>query len=112
MMDFEQSAKDDAVVLKVAGRMDAMTAPEFEKECAAIIDTGEKNICVEMSGVEYISSAGLRSVLLVGKKLKALGGGLAFYELSGMVSEVFKMSGFSSIFPVGESQSDALAKLR
>ncbi len=110
-MDFEQSTKNETVILKVAGRMDAVTAPEFEKECTSLIDNGEKKICVEMSGVEYISSAGLRSVLLVGKKLKSQGGGLAFYELSGMVSEVFKMSGFSSIFPVGDSLDDALTKL-
>ncbi|WP_462323480.1 STAS domain-containing protein [Desulfoplanes sp.] len=110
-MEFEQIKQDGAVVLKVGGRMDAVTAPEFESACTSIIDGGDKNICVEMAGVEYISSAGLRSVLLIGKKLKGLGGGLAFYNLSGMVGEVFKMSGFSSIFPVGESQDDALAKL-
>ncbi len=110
-MEFEQISKDNAMILRVGGRMDAVTAPEFEKECTAIIDGGTTHICVEMAQVEYISSAGLRSVLLIGKKLKGLGGGLAFYNLSGMVSEVFKMSGFSSIFPVGESQDDALAKL-
>ncbi|MDD2219485.1 MAG: STAS domain-containing protein [Desulfoplanes sp.] len=110
-MDFRQNKQDGAVILNVSGRMDAVTAPEFEKECTAIIDDGGSKICVEMGGVEYISSAGLRSVLLVGKKLKAQGGGLAFFGLSGMVSEVFKMSGFSSIFPVGDTLDDAFAKL-
>ncbi|GAU09596.1 STAS domain-containing protein [Desulfoplanes formicivorans] len=110
-MEFEQIEKDNAVILTVRGRMDAVTAPQFEEQCNAIIDGGATNICVQMAQVEYMSSAGLRSVLLIGKKLKGLGGGLAFYDLSGMVSEVFKMSGFSSIFPVGESQDDALAKL-
>jgi anti-anti-sigma factor len=110
-MEFEQTKAGNVVILIVSGRMDAVTAPEFEKECTSIIDEGNTLLCVEMAQVEYISSAGLRSVLLIGKKLKALGGGLAFYDLSGMVGEVFKMSGFSSIFPVGESRDDALAKL-
>lgn len=109
-MEFENEKKGDHLVLKVKGRMDAVTAPEFEKECTGYIDEGERSFVVDLGGLDYISSAGLRSILSTAKKLKANQGKIVFCGLQGMVQEVFKVSGFSSMFPVAATVDEAVAQ--
>ena len=55
---------------------------------------------IDLAGVDYVSSAGLRVILLAGKRLKAGGGRLALAGLRDNVREVFEMSGFLTLFPV------------
>jgi anti-sigma B factor antagonist len=109
-MDFSWSKQGQGIVLKLKGRMDAVTAPEFEKECTGKLDQGERSFVVDLSGVDYISSAGLRSILSAAKKLKAVQGKICFCNLKGMVQEVFSVSGFASMFPMYASIEEALAK--
>lgn len=109
-MEFSASKQGDFLVLAPKGRMDAITAPRFEAECDTHLQAGEKRIVVDMSGLEYISSAGLRSILASAKKLKAQGGDLAFCCLSGIVAEVFAVSGFSKLLPVLASLDDAVSR--
>jgi anti-anti-sigma factor len=97
------------VTIRVTGRMDAVTAPGFEQECSRWIDQGENDLAVDLSELEYISSAGLRAILGTGKKLKSRGGSLAFGGMSPMVREVFEISGFSAIFAVYDTLETALA---
>ncbi len=109
-MEFETNKQDGFVVLKVRGRMDAVTAPEFEAKCGEFIDAGDTAFVVDLSGLEYISSAGLRSILATAKKLKAKDGKLVFANLAGMVQEVFSISGFTAMFKVFDTIDDAVAK--
>ncbi len=109
-MELETKKNDSSLIIKAKGRMDAKTAPDFEKECLEWIDKNETNLIINLGELDYISSAGLRSLLSVGKKLKSEGGKIVFCKLSGMVREVFDISGFASIFPVFDSEEDAVAK--
>ncbi len=97
-------------VLEVSGRMDALTSQGFETECLARLEAGDTRIVADLSGLEYISSAGLRSILAAAKKLKAAGGDLAFCCLSGIVAEVFTVSGFAKLLPVYDTRGEALAR--
>ena len=108
-MEFQTEEKNQKTILKVSGRMDATTSSEFEEKCEELIKNGAMHIVVDLSGLEYISSAGLRSILAVGKKLKSDGGSVAFCNLTGMVKEVFDISGFGSHFAVHETLESALA---
>jgi anti-anti-sigma factor len=109
-MDITQTKEGAFVVLAPAGRMDAITAPQFEERCLACLAGGDKRLVVDLSGLEYISSAGLRSILSAAKKLKAAGGDLAFCALSGIVAEVFSVSGFDKLLPVTATRQEALAR--
>ncbi|OQY11083.1 MAG: anti-anti-sigma factor [Desulfobacteraceae bacterium 4572_19] len=99
-MKISNEQKDSCVLVSVEGRMDAVTAPEFESACIELAEKGDIDLVVNLENLEYISSAGLRSVLTSAKKLKALGGNLRFCGLSGMVEEVFRISGFQSMFTI------------
>ena len=109
-MECESFKQDDAVVVKPSGRMDAGTASVFEKECDKWIEKGETNLIADFENLEYISSAGLRSVLVVGKKLKPAGGELALCNMNGMVEEVFGMSGSKNIFNIFDTLEAALER--
>lgn len=110
-MEILSEKQGNAVILKVIGRMDTLTAPEFENACVKWIDQGEKLLVADFSGLDYISSAGLRTIMVVGKRLRGTGGKIGFCQLSTMVERVFSMSGFSAILPVYGSLEEALSKL-
>ncbi len=86
------------LIVSVSGRIDAATAPDFEKNLSESIEAGEKAFLIKMDQLEYISSAGLRSILAIAKMLKPREGKMVFSELRGPVKDVFKISGFGSIF--------------
>jgi anti-anti-sigma factor len=108
-MELITSKHANATVMAVSGRLDANTAPLFDKECARLIQEGVGQLVVDCDKLDYISSAGLRSILAAAKSLGANGGGLAVCNLHGLVQEVFTVSGFASMLPVFGSLSDALA---
>ncbi len=110
-MEISTQKEKNCVVLHVNGKIDAVTSPAFEKDLASLIEKGEKVFLLDLSGLEYISSAGLRSILSTAKQLKPQGGKLLFSGLQGPVKEVFKISGFGSIFQIFESREDALKAL-
>jgi len=98
----------DAAVLHVAGRLDAITAPEFEKTCLQYLTPESRRMVLDFEGVEYISSAALRVILMAGKKLYASGGVLGLSTLHGIVKNTLEMAGFCTLFPVYESTEAAL----
>lgn len=108
-MEFTNTKNGDKLVVQVAGRLDAITASEFDAQAKEWIGNGDINVIADLSGLEYISSAGLRSILTAAKQLKGAQGQLAFCGLSGMVEEVFSVSGFSAMFPIHKTLDEALA---
>ncbi len=110
-MEIEDKGKQDGyLIVAVSGRMDAVTSPEFEKAVGEWIDGGETRFIVDFGGLDYISSAGLRSILTIAKKLKMQQGALLLCALRDTVKEVFEISGFSTIIPVHESVEAAVVK--
>jgi anti-anti-sigma factor len=110
-MEIENTGKEkDRFIVAVTGRMDALTAPEFENRLLDWIHSGETRFIVDFGGLEYISSAGLRSILTIAKNLKKKEGELVLCALRNTVKEVFEISGFSTIIPVCNSVDDALKK--
>ncbi len=107
-MNIAAKKESNALVVAVSGRMDAVTAPEFEKSISGSIAQGEKAFVINLSGLEYISSAGLRSILACAKRLKEQNGKLIFSGLQGHVKEVFAISGFHGIFKICDSDAEGL----
>ena len=99
----------DTLLLCRVGRR-PRSPPLFEQRLADIIAQGATYVVVQCSGLVYISSAGLRSVLVSGKKLQAQQGRLVFVALQDTVQEVFEISGFSSLFQTFASEEAALAQ--
>lgn len=107
-MKIEGKQDNGRLVVSVEGRMDAVSAPEFDKKCEDWISAGATVFILDFGGLEYISSSGLRSLLVLGKKLTAKKGRVVIAALKDIVKEVFTISGFGSIFTVVESVEAAL----
>lgn len=110
-MEITSRKEKNITIVSVSGRIDAITAPEFESNLEGLIAAGEKILLIDLSGLGYISSAGLRGILSSAKKLKALSGEILFTGLKGPVDEVFQISGFKSIFKIFPSEAEAIATL-
>ena len=87
-------------VVKLEGRLDISNSSQFEQDCMKWIEQGQRKFILDLAELEYISSAGLRSILAATKKLKAQNGSLALCALSGLVEEVVTVSGFDNILQV------------
>ena len=109
-MEVNIKKEEKALIVSVTGRMDAVSAPEFEKKLGDWMDEGETNFIIDFGGLDYISSSGLRSILSTSKKLKEKDGQILLSSLKDSVKEVFDISGFSSIIPIYESVEAALAQ--
>jgi anti-anti-sigma factor len=109
-MELNTRKEQDVAVIAVKGRVDAVTAPQFEKHLSGLIEAGELFLLIDLSDLEYISSAGLRTILATAKRLKTIQGELLFAGLRGPVEEVFKISGFHTIFKVYETTTAALTR--
>ncbi len=108
-MELTNRKEGNALVISVKGRMDAVTSPEFEKSVETLMGDGESVFVIDLADLDYISSAGLRSILALAKKLKTGGGSLHLAALQAAVKEVFDISGFSSIIPISESVEAAIS---
>jgi stage II sporulation protein AA (anti-sigma F factor antagonist) len=103
--------EEKAAIIAVTGRMDAVSAPQFDKKLETLMAEGATRIIVNFQNLEYISSAGLQIVLANAKKLEFIDGELLLTNLSGAVKEVFEISGFDTIFQIFDDPDAALASL-
>ena len=110
-MNLEQERRDGILILRPCGRLDSSSSPELERVVTEQLEAGMQRVVFDLSALDYISSAGLRVVLLAGKKLRASKGKLVLVGLSAMVREVFDMSGFLTLFAVTNTLDEGLAKV-
>jgi anti-anti-sigma factor len=110
-MEITSKIDGDLVLLNVAGSIDAATSASVEQAVTAALAGGPRRLIFDMRGVNYISSAGLRAILLAAKQAKAGGGGVAVFGLQPDVEEVFTISGFGKIVPIAATDAEARAKL-
>ncbi len=107
-MTIASTHADNAAVLRISGRLDAITAPEFENACRQCIQPETRKVVLDFEGVEYISSAGLRAILVLGKTIQSGGGALVLSGLRGTAKVVLEVGGFCALFPVYDSVEVAL----
>ncbi len=108
-MELTRDKNGETLVFAIKGRLDAQTSPQAEKDLKQWLAEGEKKLVGDLSGLDYISSAGLRLMLMVAKGSKGQGGSLCLYGLKPSVNEVFTIAGFTKIIPIAASLDEALA---
>ncbi len=108
--ELRSDIKGDVLVLRFSGRLDALTTPDLEKQVHQFIDRGQHKLLLDFSGVDYISSAGMRMLLATTKKLKSLSGQMILCAMSVNVMDVFKMSGFDHVLQISPNETEALSR--
>jgi anti-sigma B factor antagonist len=107
-MEFRLSEKSGIEIIALSGRIDTSSAPDLENEINRLIGEGKRRLLLDMSGVIYISSGGLRVLLATAKKLRGENERLGLCCLSPEVSKIIKLAGFTSIFPIFSTEGDAV----
>ena len=110
-MDLQTRTENNAIVITISGRLDTVTAPEYEKKILELIEGGNNCFVVDFEQLDFISSAGLRVLLLMAKLLKEKNGQVRLVNVKGNVYSVFEMSGFTTLFKMENSIAAALATL-
>ncbi len=98
-MEIKNEKKNNITIISPVGRIDTSTAREFEEGVMKYLVSGTQ-VMISFSEVNYISSAGLRVILMAGKKLNSTKGKLALINMPDKIYTVFKMSGFDKIIKI------------
>ena len=96
-MEIKKTTEGQKVTIAVTGRVDTTTAPEFE---AGLKLAGTEKLTLDLSGVPYMSSAGLRCLLTAQKTMMAGGGAMTITGVQPAVMEVLELTGFSNILTI------------
>ena len=107
-MQIQYTELDGVTIVAPGGRVDTTTSGPIEEAIRRIVDNGARNLLIDLGGVEYISSAGLRVFLVLAKRMRDLHGQLVLCGLTGPVRQVFQLAGFMPLFRVEPSREAAL----
>jgi anti-anti-sigma factor len=106
---FEEQA-GGALVVAPRGRIDSVSSGELERHLVSRLDAGARRVVIDFASVDYISSAGLRVLLLAARRLKPPAGTLVLCGLAPSVRTVLELAGFMSLFTVEPAREQALAR--
>ena len=108
MLTITTEQKDAYLILVLTGRVDASNAKTLEEETIKLINDGNKQIIINLTEVNYVSSAALRVFLLIAKELTKVSGTVKLCGLSSTLKDVFDISGFSKLFQITATVEEAL----
>ena len=108
-MGLNYERNNGILVILAEGRVDSANAQEFQMSLADEIDESDRAVILDFGKITYISSAGLRVILLTAKTLRRQNATLTVCSLSDPIREVFEISGFDKMIPIRDSKLDAVA---
>jgi len=99
-MEVAVTRDNNKATVKIAGRLDTTTAPQFQEAIKPLMEGEKVEIEIDCSEMDYTSSLGLRSFLMLQKSVNAKGGSMVMLGMQPKVREVFDITGFSSIIKI------------
>ena len=108
-MEISTERIGNTLILVPGGRIDGQNALEFQAEINGAIGDSDNAVILQLNKLTYISSAGLRVILLLAKTLRSRNIKFGMCEISDTVKDVFEISGFSKIIPTHDSRDKAVA---
>lgn len=110
-MEIKIEQEDEIKIIKIVGDLDGTTADEAREEIVPQIDKDAK-LVFDMGQCGYVSSAGLRVLLITAKKIKAVEAYGVLANLLEEVKDVMEMTGFGHILPTAETVDEAVAQIK
>jgi len=111
-MEISEVRTDTHLRVSPSGRLDATTSPALQEKLLGLIEAGDRRMVIDFSELDYVSSAGLRVILIVAKRLKSTGGALALCCMKPHIKEVFDIAGFSAMLSIHPTQEEAVSALK
>ena len=110
-MEIDVDRQGNTLIATAGGRIDGVNARDFENALRESIADDDNAVVVDLEGLSYISSAGLRAILLIAKTLSQRGAKFALCALSEPIREVFEISGFDKIVAIHNTRREAVASM-
>ena len=110
-MELSFHEQDGFQVGAVVGRLDASTAPVLQARFDGIASPKKRQFILDLHAVDYVSSGGLRVLLLMTKRLAELGGGIVLVDLHPFVEDLLRLSGFHTLIPAVGTCEEAMRLL-
>jgi anti-sigma B factor antagonist len=109
-MEIREEARDGMLILHISGPVDSTTGPRLADALQRAVEEGENNLVLDLHDVPYMSSAGLRALIIGVKLVRApdKGGDMYLTNLSKTVSLAFRISGFDQLFNIYETVPEAV----
>jgi len=107
-MELTEKNTDKCTIIDIKGRLDTINSNIFEKRLMELMDQQVDRILVNCTQMDYISSSGLRDLLIALKKITLTGGKFVICGLQGNIREIFEISGFTTIFEIYPGEEEAL----
>jgi anti-anti-sigma factor len=107
-MTLTQSAIDGVTIFHMEGYLDSITSAQLQLALVSAVSSGAHRLALDFNEVGYVSSAGLRVVLMMAKQARAAGGEMAIFGLGNPVRETFEISGFARVIAIVTSQTEAV----
>lgn len=111
-MEMADERIDDTLVVTAKGRLDGGASSGFADHIGKLIAAPKPKLLIDFSEVDFVSSAGLRAVLVLLKKIQAAGGSFALCGVQAPVREVLDITGFTAMLSIHPGRADAIAALR
>ncbi len=108
-MEIVHKEESGIVYVAIKGRLDGESSPEAEKVILGILEAEKRLLLFDLSELEYLSSAGLRVILGVAKKVKLNEGKLVLCGMNEFVKEIFLITGFDAIIPIADTVETGMA---
>jgi anti-anti-sigma factor len=108
VLQVDISENQQIAVVAAQGRIDSSTAGDLGTALQQVIDEGHTRIVLDVGGVDYMSSAGLREIVLALKQVRKDNGDMRMAQVSERVYEVLELSGLNTIVQIFDSQADAV----
>ncbi len=108
-MEIKTERRDSTLIAKAAGRIDGINANDFESSLRHAIKDSDRAMVLDLAAISYISSAGLRAILITAKALSRRNAKFALSSPTEPIREVFEISGFDKIIAIHGSSTEALA---
>jgi anti-anti-sigma factor len=110
-MEINEINKENTVVLGLSGRLDTLNYGILEKKLQSLFDDRKTRFIIDCGDLQYVSSSGLRILLMFLKKANSIDGKFVLCNLAANIKEIFDISGFTSIFDIYDSEAEALKKM-
>jgi anti-sigma B factor antagonist len=108
-MEIQEQKSGTVMTVALKGRLDAITAKAAEEKLLKLIDGGETKLVVDLGGLEYVNSIGLRVFMLCAKRLKAAQGALAVCAMTPPIHKIFEIAGFTSLLKTYPTRDEAVS---
>jgi len=107
-MEINQRTVNDVVILDINGEIDLYNAPDIKDTIKNLIDSGKRQVIINLEKVSYIDSSGIGVLISSLSNLKKVGGALKIINVYASVKKVFELTKLTSFFEIYDSEDEAL----